>query len=70
MKIFPSKVILGKNRLPFSLQLLWEVHTGFPTMDIATSLLALISPQGDSTKVPRAMYENVGFRYNVPSVCK
>lgn len=39
----------GKNCLPFSLQLLWEAHTGFPTMEIATSL-PTHTPQGDSTE--------------------
>ncbi len=36
-------IVYGKSRLPFSMQLLWEVHTGFPTIDIATSLSTLSS---------------------------
>ena len=46
--------IRGKNCLPFSLQLLWEVRTGFPMLGIAPSL----SSRRSYRVTPQVMYEN------------
>lgn len=45
---------LGKNSLPFSLQLLWEVRTGFLTINIATLLSALSFLRWFYGAIPRA----------------
>ena len=59
--------VIESTRL--SMQLLWELHIGFPTINIATSLSTLTS-WGAYTKVFRATYKNVDFLYNISSVTR
>lgn len=51
----------------FNLQLLWEIHTGFPTIDIANSL-STFTPQVDPTKRSFEKHKKTSVFGTIPSL--